>query len=230
MCAVILGDRRAKGRRIPTHMWRGRLSNVLLLEVFQIDTGEQASESSTPSAPFHAMIKRSRLALRIIVVQFYIFGLWPRAVHLSPRAPRMSRSGSSFDRVAKTFAGSTVLPRCYGLSGTLIVALRFVFLSCVLRVSRLHIVFGDRVMVLERGKLMEYASPLELLNDPNSLFYALCKKTGALEQLTETARGEQNEKLAREGDGGGSDEVGLSLSGGEEDAAGGVVGGAKGES
>lgn len=45
-----------------------------------------------------------------------------------------------------------------------------------------------RVMVLERGKLMEYAPPLELLNDPNSLFYALCKKTGALEQLKETAR------------------------------------------
>ncbi|CAM9559648.1 unnamed protein product, partial [Hapterophycus canaliculatus] len=46
-------------------------------------------------------------------------------------------------------------------------------------------------MVLERGELMEYASPLELLNDPNSLFYALCKKTGALEQLKETARVEQ---------------------------------------
>lgn len=75
---------------------------------------------------------------------------------------------------------------------------------------------------------MEYASPLELLNDPNSLFYALCKKTGALEQLKETARGEQTEKLAREGAQGGSEQVGLSLSGGEEDAAGGVTGGAKG--
>lgn len=83
-------------------------------------------------------------------------------------------------------------------------------------------------MVLERGKLMEYASPLELLNDPNSLFYALCKKTGALEQLKETARGEQNEKIAREGGGGGNDQVGLSLSGGEEDAAGGATGGPKG--
>lgn len=59
-------------------------------------------------------------------------------------------------------------------------------------------------MVLERGKLMEYASPLELLNDPNSLFYALCKKTGALEQLKETARSEQEAKRRRQG-GGGSD-------------------------
>ena len=59
-------------------------------------------------------------------------------------------------------------------------------------------------MVLERGELMEYASPLELLNDPNSLFYALCKKTGALEQLKETARIEQEEKLARERGAGGS--------------------------
>lgn len=59
-------------------------------------------------------------------------------------------------------------------------------------------------MVLERGELMEYATPLELLNDPNSLFYALCKKTGALEQLKETARVEQEEKLTREGGVGGS--------------------------
>lgn len=58
-------------------------------------------------------------------------------------------------------------------------------------------------MVLERGELMEYASPLELLNDPNSLFYALCKKTGALEQLKETARVEQEDRLARDGGGGG---------------------------
>ena len=55
---------------------------------------------------------------------------------------------------------------------------------------------GCRVMVLERGKLVEYASPLELLNDPNSLFYALCKKTGSLEELKATARAEQDAKLA----------------------------------
>lgn len=59
--------------------------------------------------------------------------------------------------------------------------------------------------MLERGELMEYASPLELLNDPNSLFYALCKKTGALEQLKETARVEQEERLARDGGAGGGD-------------------------
>lgn len=60
-----------------------------------------------------------------------------------------------------------------------------------------------RVMVLERGNLMEYAPPLELLNDPNSLFYALCKKTGALEELKETARVEQEGKVSREGGTGG---------------------------
>lgn len=52
---------------------------------------------------------------------------------------------------------------------------------------------------------MEYASPLELLNDPNSLFYALCKKTGALEQLKETARSEQDEKQRRDRGAGGGD-------------------------
>lgn len=44
------------------------------------------------------------------------------------------------------------------------------------------------MMGLDRGKLMEYASPSELLNDPQSIFYALCKKTGALEELKEMAR------------------------------------------
>ena len=112
----------------------------------------------------------------------------------------------------------------------------FFFNLCASGVALTISFFRDRVMVLERGKLMEYASPLELLNDPNSLFYALCKKTGALEQLKETARGEQNEKNAREGGGrgndqgggGGNDQVGLSLSGGEQDAAGGATGGPKG--
>lgn len=59
-------------------------------------------------------------------------------------------------------------------------------------------------MVLEKGKLVEYASPLELLNDPNSLFYALCKKTGALEQLRETAQSEQAVKANRRYHGGSS--------------------------
>lgn len=71
-------------------------------------------------------------------------------------------------------------------------------------------------MVLERGKLMEYAPPLELLNDPNSLFHALCKKTGALEQLRETASNEQNEKLARAEGGAGGLGTALSESEGGE--------------
>lgn len=91
-------------------------------------------------------------------------------------------------------------------------------------------------MVLERGELMEYASPLELLNDPNSLFYALCKKTGALEQLKETARGEENDKITRqagrEGGGAGLEEVargsGEEGAGGGGGGAGGGVGGSNG--
>lgn len=63
-------------------------------------------------------------------------------------------------------------------------------------------------MVLERGELKEYAAPLELLNDPNSLFYALCKKTGAIEELKETARVEQEERLGRGVASGGGDSGG----------------------
>lgn len=73
--------------------------------------------------------------------------------------------------------------------------------------------------MLERGELMEYAPPLELLNDPNSLFYALCKKTGALEQLKETARVEQEERLARNGEGGGGGSAGGGPAASEEGSA-----------
>jgi ABC-type multidrug transport system fused ATPase/permease subunit len=36
----------------------------------------------------------------------------------------------------------------------------------------------DRVMVLDQGGLAEFATPFELLNDPNSLFSQLCDATG----------------------------------------------------
>ncbi|CAM9243656.1 unnamed protein product [Choristocarpus tenellus] len=79
---------------------------------------------------------------------------------------------------------------------------------------RLHtIIYYEKVMVLERGRLMEYAAPATLLNDPNSLFHALCEKTGALEELKATTRGEVIEvEMEGEGEGNGAEggEVGSS--------------------
>lgn len=57
-------------------------------------------------------------------------------------------------------------------------------------------------MVLEKGRLIEYAPPLELLYDPSSQFYALCKKTGSLEELMATAVEEQTARRGGEGEGG----------------------------
>jgi hypothetical protein len=62
---------------------------------------------------------------------------------------------------------------------------------------RLHtIIYYDLVLVLEQGKVAEYAPPLQLLRDENSLFYALCKKSGALQELLEVALAEHEAKAA----------------------------------
>lgn len=47
---------------------------------------------------------------------------------------------------------------------------------------RLHtIIDSDRILVLEKGKLVELETPAKLLRDPNSLFAKLVKETGAEE-------------------------------------------------
>jgi hypothetical protein len=62
---------------------------------------------------------------------------------------------------------------------------------------RLHtIIYYDLVLVLEQGRVAEYAPPLQLLHDENSLFYALCKKSGALQELLEVALSEHEAKAA----------------------------------
>lgn len=41
---------------------------------------------------------------------------------------------------------------------------------------------SDKIVVLDQGRVAEFASPTELLADSNSLFYALCKRGGFLEE------------------------------------------------
>jgi ATP-binding cassette subfamily C (CFTR/MRP) protein 1 len=38
--------------------------------------------------------------------------------------------------------------------------------------------FSDRVMVLDAGRIVEFASPNELLQDQNGVFYGMCKAAG----------------------------------------------------
>lgn len=50
------------------------------------------------------------------------------------------------------------------------------------------IAYYDKVMVLEKGRLIEYDSPAALLDDETTMFYSLCAKTGSLEELKALAQ------------------------------------------
>lgn len=39
----------------------------------------------------------------------------------------------------------------------------------------------DKVLLLDKGRLIEYESPAKLLDEPTSRFYALCRATGKKE-------------------------------------------------
>ncbi|KAG0192612.1 hypothetical protein DFQ28_008488 [Apophysomyces sp. BC1034] len=55
---------------------------------------------------------------------------------------------------------------------------------------RLHTVIEyDRIMVLDRGQLVEFSSPLELITDPSSLFYSMCRNSGEFDSLLALAKG-----------------------------------------
>ncbi|KAI9308590.1 P-loop containing nucleoside triphosphate hydrolase protein [Cunninghamella echinulata] len=41
----------------------------------------------------------------------------------------------------------------------------------------------DKILVLDAGKVKEYDSPLNLISDPQSMFYKLCKNSGEFDQL-----------------------------------------------
>ncbi|KAK4686614.1 hypothetical protein P7C73_g3512, partial [Tremellales sp. Uapishka_1] len=55
--------------------------------------------------------------------------------------------------------------------------------STILTIAhRIHTIIDfDKVLVMDRGQVSEYASPAELLRDHKSKFYALCKATGRME-------------------------------------------------
>ncbi|KAI9485487.1 MAG: hypothetical protein EXX96DRAFT_545289 [Benjaminiella poitrasii] len=46
----------------------------------------------------------------------------------------------------------------------------------------------DKILVLDQGEIMEFASPLELLNMPDSIFHNMCENSGEYETLVALAR------------------------------------------
>ena len=54
----------------------------------------------------------------------------------------------------------------------------------------------DKILVLDKGRKMEYGAPWELLRDEGGVFRRMCKMSGDLESLLEGARkAEQKKKL-----------------------------------
>ena len=45
------------------------------------------------------------------------------------------------------------------------------------------ILTSDKILVLEKGKAVEFDKPKNLLNDPHSHFYKMCQKAGIVERL-----------------------------------------------
>ncbi|KAI7904063.1 P-loop containing nucleoside triphosphate hydrolase protein [Cokeromyces recurvatus] len=54
---------------------------------------------------------------------------------------------------------------------------------------RLHTVIEyDRILVLDQGKVIEFDSPLTLINNPESSFYKMCRNSGEFDNLMNLAR------------------------------------------
>ncbi|CAG8732320.1 1266_t:CDS:10, partial [Dentiscutata erythropus] len=51
-----------------------------------------------------------------------------------------------------------------------------------------NIIDSDRILVLNEGSIVEFDTPYNLINDPDSLFRHLCEQTGELDSLTEMIR------------------------------------------
>lgn len=50
------------------------------------------------------------------------------------------------------------------------------------------VVFYDRVLVMDHGRIIEYDTPLKLLQRTDGLFYSMCERTGDLDRLLVMAK------------------------------------------
>lgn len=68
--------------------------------------------------------------------------------------------------------------------------IRMQFTDCtVICVSPIlkNIIDYDRVIVMEKGKIIEVNSPANLLGDPTSKFFMMCRKSGMFDHLKQLA-------------------------------------------
>ncbi|CCO32219.1 ATP-dependent bile acid permease [Rhizoctonia solani AG-1 IB] len=45
------------------------------------------------------------------------------------------------------------------------------------------VIDNDRILVLDAGRVVEFDTPEELLNNPNGVFHGMCKRSGDYEHL-----------------------------------------------
>ena len=54
---------------------------------------------------------------------------------------------------------------------------------------RLHtIAYYDKVIVMDAGRVAEYDTPLNLLNNNKSIFYIMCERSGDLNNILSIAK------------------------------------------
>lgn len=103
-----------------------------------------------------------------------------RALLKAPRVLLMDEATASID---------------YATDGKIQDTLREVKESTIITIAhRLQTIIDyDKVLVLDKGKVIEYDSPWELISRQGSIFHGMCEMSGDLEALTEGAR-KANEK------------------------------------
>ncbi|KAI8065794.1 P-loop containing nucleoside triphosphate hydrolase protein [Gongronella butleri] len=69
--------------------------------------------------------------------------------------------------------------------------------STVLCVAhRLHsVITYDRILVIDAGKVVEFASPWDLINDAQSVFHAMCRKSGEFDSLHHAAKAKHDAQV-----------------------------------
>ena len=50
------------------------------------------------------------------------------------------------------------------------------------------VAYFDKILVMDEGRVTEFASPLQLLADPESIFYRMCERSGDLASIIDIAK------------------------------------------
>jgi ABC-type multidrug transport system fused ATPase/permease subunit len=52
----------------------------------------------------------------------------------------------------------------------------------------------DKILVLDKGQVSEYGSPLDLVKKEDGIFFTMCQETGEMEHLVQIAKESSKQK------------------------------------